>query len=208
MTTEAKRRANLAYYYRHRERILAERKERYRANPEKHLVYCRKWRTERRDDYLQWRRENRKKNRERINQQARLYRMLYPERFYQRRQRDYLKHREKRLASVRRYYLINREAINERNRQSRITLRSFDYEIDGNLVSDRMEYAIAIKLSEGEQAKHRLDSLREGLTDEQNTFLDVFMDFDFDMTATSEALGITPADCFAIMAQIRTSAGG
>lgn len=204
MSTEAKRRANLAYYYRHRERILAKKKERYKANPEKHLVYCRKWRTERRDDYLQWRRENRKKNRDKFNQQARLYRTLYPERFRQRRQKDYIKHREKRLASVRRYYLINSEAINEKRKQSRITFRSFDYEIDGNLVGDRMEYAIAINLSEGEKAKHAVDSLREELTDKQNEFLDALIDADFDMDECAEILNVSAADCAAMLSEIRS----
>lgn len=215
--SERKNANNRRYRERNKERINAERRQRYAENPEYFRKISRKYhRTEKAKKH---RREYREQNRDRINEQQRLYRLLHPDRVNEYRRRYYVKHAEQIKRAVTFYYMRlcfsddpNKQAVLRRLRETKRRYYWNNHERLNRLAKERRQRFIPdhyekpqfqIAQNQYDRAGEVIESLREILSDKQNQFVDLLIEHDFDMVAVSAELGISGADCAAIMEKLR-----
>ena len=109
--------ANRQDYLSRRDKLLAQAKERYHADPEGHLAKSRRYQAENRDDIREQKRQKRLAN---IEEHRERDRQRYPQRREQQLEymREYYpKHRDHFAAKRREYYVNNVDAIKEMNRR-------------------------------------------------------------------------------------------
>lgn len=214
---ERKNATNRRYRERHKARINAERRQRYAENPEYFREINRKHHsTERAKAH---RREYRKRNKDKINEQQRLYRLLHPDRVREYRRRYYLKHAEQIKKAVTFYYMrlcfsddSKKQSVLKKLRATKRRYYWNNYERLNRLAKERRQKFIPdhyekpqfeIAQNQYDRAGEVIEALRELLSDKQNQFVDLLIEHDFDMMAVAAELGISVADCAAIMGKLR-----